>query len=243
MLCEAGISGDAISACGYAAVWAVLYAAGWSPERIIEMVLGTVSRLRPFGQRFGLRDASRPGLFDVRPVRGWLQDVVGDLDFGDLQVPCCLVVSDALTGEVIPVREGRVFSPLSACVATPGLVKRVRQGERLLHDALLLDPLPTDVFGHNEVGVLLASTSIPLPGDRLSESAHRDLVNCWLETCSTVAHERSIERMETVDLVVSCKTAEFSDAAFENAALLLECGRDAARQAWPRLKALLGREG
>jgi len=243
VLHRAGVPIDALASCGYGAVWAALCAAGRSPEDLISTAIQQANRLRPFGGRLGFGAASHPGLYDARPVRNWIQGLVGELSFSDLETPLYVAVADLAGGETVCIKEGRLFSPLSACVAAPGLVTPVRYDDRWLVDAALSDPLPVDILLEEPTDVVIASSAIPAPGTRQramgGDTGSPDLVTGWLEACEAIIHERSLQHLSHLDLVIAPDVAEFSDTAFERAQELVERGRLAAELALPRIQSLL----
>jgi NTE family protein len=237
---------DALASCGYGAVWAGLCAAGRSPEEMISAAVQQAHNLRPFGGRLRLKAASRPGLYDARPARSWIQSMVGELGFSDLQTPLYLAVADLLGGDTVCLTQGPLFSALSACVAAPGLVTPVRYEDRWFVDSLLSDPLPVDILLEHRTDVLIASSAIPAPGTRPQPAQDGaqppDLVTGWLGACDATIHERSLRLLSHLDLVITPDVAEFSDAAFERTQELVERGRQAAEAALPRIQSLLQRE-
>jgi NTE family protein len=241
VLHDAGIEIDLIAGCGYGALWGVLYAAEWSPKQIIDLA-HDLAKLRPFGTRLRWRALPQAGLFDARRVRTWIRDLLGDKRFSDLETPCYLATSDLQTGEVVWLTEGSVADALLACVAVPGLVTPVQVQGRTLVDAILHNPLPVDVLASEKADIVLASSVIPVPTrseeGRPSDGQRQDLVTSWLGICGGVAHEQSLARLGFVDLVLFPDVGEFAETAFEQASLLIERGRQAAREALPRLRKL-----
>ena len=246
VLHDQGIPIDLFASCGYGALWSVLYAAQWSPTQIIDWVTREASRLRPFGNRLGLRAAARPGLFDARPMRSLIQSTLSGMRFADLETPCYLALSDLDTGEVVCLDEGPLFNALSACVATPGLVTPVDHQGRLLVDAILTNPLPADAAVAGGADIIVASSVIPSPNARQESTARsertHDLVNSWLSISDAIAHERSLQHLNAIDILIAPDVSEFSGQAFDQAERLVECGRQAAQEALPRIRSLLQQE-
>jgi NTE family protein len=246
VLHQEGISIDLFASCGYAALWSVLYAAEWSPEQIIDWVTREASRLGPFGNRLGLRAASRPGLFDARATRNLIQNTLEGMSFADLETPCYLALSDLDTGEVVCIDEGPLFNALSACVATPGLVTPIDHQGRLLVDAILTNPLPADAALTGGADIILASSVIPVPSARQEHASQpsraRDLVSSWLNLSEAIAHERSLQHLNAIDILIAPDVSEFSDQAFDQVERLIDRGRQAAQEVLPRIRSLMQQE-
>ena len=241
VLQQEGIQIDVIAACGYGALGGVLYAAGWPMDQCIALAADRMSKLRPFGRWPGLFPMAGRGPFEARSVRNLIRDAVGEQMFSDLETPCHLVTSDLITGETVWIDRGSLFNALSACVATPGLVAPVAYQDRLLVDAILSNPLPADAAAAHGADIILASSVIPIPGARHKagqEQPGQDLVTSWLDVCDVVAHGRSLDHINSIDLIVAPDVAGFSDTAFEQAEPLIERGRQAARGALPHMRSL-----
>ncbi len=242
VLYNAGIHFDVIASCGYGAFWSVLYAAGWSPEKMIDLAATQMSKLQLFNGWLGLRPTTRPGLFDVRAARNLIRNTLQGYEFTDLLTPCHLITSDLVTGEPVWMNQDNLFNALSACVAIPGLVTPIEYQDRLLVDAILTNPLPADAVAAHGADIVLASSVIPAPTARLKKnrsSRHQDLVTSWIDVCDVVAHERTLDHLNLIDLIIAPDIAEFSDAEFESAERLIEKGRQAAHKALPQVETLL----
>lgn len=244
VLHRAGVPVDLCASCGFGALWSVLYAAGWSPQQMIDLVQDKGVRLNPFGGHIGLHATARAGVFDAHAARRLIQQLVGDTRFSELSTPCYLATSDLDTGKVVWLSEGPVFNALAACVATPGLVTPIDYQEYSLVDGILSNPLPVDAAKTHGADLIVASSVIPMPSDRgaASKGRKRNLVNSWLGLADVVAHERSLDHLRSVDILVAPDVSAFSDADFGAARQLIDRGRDAAAAVLPRIRALLQEE-
>jgi predicted acylesterase/phospholipase RssA len=126
------------------------------------------------------------------------------------------------------------------------LVTPVRYDDHWLVDATLSDPLPVDVLLEERTDIVIASSAIPAPGTRQrpshGDAEPPDLVTGWLGACDAMIHERSLQYLSHLDLVITPDIAEFSDTAFQRTQELIERGRQAAEAALPRIQSLLQRE-
>ncbi len=244
VLDQAHIQFDLVSACGYGALWGSLYAAGWPVSKMIDLALGQMSKLQPFGGWIGLRPTARPGLFDIRPVRNLVRSVLGDLTFEELETPCYLTASDLTSGEQIEFSQGSLFNAVSACLATPGLVTPVEHQNRLLVDAILSNPLPANLVAAQGADLILVSSVIPTSGARQkrTDNERPDLVTGWLDVCDMIANTHANEHLRNMDMIITPDVAEFSDTAFEQAETLIERGRQMAQQMLPHIQSLLRRQ-
>jgi NTE family protein len=168
------------------------------------------------------------------------------MSFADLETPCYLTLNDLITGEVVCLDQGPLFSALSASIATPGLITPIDHQDRLLVDAILTNPLPADAAVTGGADIILASSVIPMPGTRqgdTSQPSHsHDLVTSWLNISEAIAHERSLQHLNAIDILIAPDISGFSEQAFDQAERLIECGREAAQQVLPRIRSLMRQE-
>ena len=94
--------------------------------------------------------------------------------------------------------------------------------------------------------MVIASSVIPMPDSRRENARRgvedRDLVGSWLRFSEAIAHERSLDHLGAVDVLIAPDVAEFTETAFDQAERLIERGRLAALRALPRIRSVLAQE-
>lgn len=243
-----GLRPDAVVGCSAGALFGALVAAGhgadqaigmaralWSrevtslrrPRALLELAL---PRLAGFDERFALRDD--------RLICQQLQAAFGDLQIEDLPLPLQVQATDAETGAPVVLRQGRLTDALRASIALPFLFAPHCVGGRWLVDGSLSDPLPLGLAPAQHVQVALGF-QVPFP--RNANSASR------LATRATAALSNNLldARLAAADstrLLLMLPALPRRIGLFDTEAMpdLLEIGRQAARDALPRLHALLG---
>ena len=111
------------------------------------------------------------------------------------------------------------------------------------------NPVTIKVMGHSVhesavtggADLVLASSVIPVPSTKQGSGA-RDLVSSWLSMSDAIAHERSLDHLNAIDVLITPDIAGFSAQAFDQAEQLIDCGRQAAQQVLPRIRSLLQQE-
>jgi NTE family protein len=243
-----GLRLDAVVGCSAGALFGALVAAGhgadqaigmaralWSrevtslrrPRALLELAL---PRLAGFDERFALRDD--------RLICQQLHAAFGDLQIEDLPLPLQVQATDAETGAPVVLRQGRLTDALRASIALPFLFAPHCIGGRWLVDGSLSDPLPLGLAPAQHVQVALGF-QVPFP--RNANSASR------LATRATAALSNNLldARLAAADstrLLLMLPALPRRIGLFDTEAMpdLLEIGRQAARDALPRLHALLG---
>jgi len=116
---------------------AVLYALGYSPDKIEE----TFASLDQT-QFYGRAPDDGPSLMGLAGVTRLLEEMIGDITFDDLKLPCVLTAVDLKSGKEVLLSEGRLVDAILATIAIPGIFPvRYINGLELV-DGGTLDPVP-----------------------------------------------------------------------------------------------------
>ena len=133
-----GYSIECIAGCSMGAVIGGVYAAG-GLQAYRDWVSGLayldVLRLLDFG--FGNLGAIRGERIFAR-----IHEIVGDLNIEDLRIPFTAVATDLTNQQEVWFQQGSLQQAMRASAAIPSLFSPVRQGNRVLVDGGLLNPLP-----------------------------------------------------------------------------------------------------
>ncbi|WP_213877539.1 patatin-like phospholipase family protein [Pseudomonas sp. dw_358] len=126
-----------IAGCSMGAVVGGVYAAGKLPEyrRWIES-LDYLDVLRLVDVSFRL------GAIRGEKVFGQIRKIVGEMNIEDLRIPYTAVATDLTHQQEIWFQEGDLHQAMRASAAIPSLFTPVMQGNRMLVDGGLLNPLP-----------------------------------------------------------------------------------------------------
>jgi NTE family protein len=126
-----------IAGCSMGAVVGGIYAAGKLPEyrRWIES-LDYLDVLRLVDVSFRL------GAIRGEKVFGQIRQIVGEINIEDLRIPYTAVATDLTHQQEIWFQEGDLHQAMRASAAIPSLFTPVMQGNRVLVDGGLLNPLP-----------------------------------------------------------------------------------------------------
>jgi NTE family protein len=116
------------------------YAAGHSPDHI-EAYMKQVDQRSLFGFHFG----DGPALMGISGVAKAMKDLLGEITFNDLKIPCALTSVDLDTGQEMILQEGKVLDAVLATVAIPGIFPPKKWGEYSLVDGGVLNPVPVSV--------------------------------------------------------------------------------------------------
>jgi NTE family protein len=134
---ERGYEIGCIAGCSMGAVVGGIFAAGKLREYrewIESLDYLDVLRLLDVSFRLGAIRGER--------VFGRIQEIVGDVDIENLNIPFTAVATDLTNQQEIWFQEGCLHQAMRASAAIPSLFTPVIQGKRMLVDGGLLNPLP-----------------------------------------------------------------------------------------------------
>lgn len=85
-----------------------------------------------------------------------MMKVVPDVNIEDLPIPYCAVATDAITGTEVVFNHGSLYEAIRASISLPLFFNPVRDGERILVDGGLVNPLPLNRVKRQKNDLLVA---------------------------------------------------------------------------------------
>ena len=130
----------AVAGTSFGGLVAILYAAGYSAEKIME-IFSSVDQNRLY-----VRDTlDGPSLLGLSGVRKLLNQLLEEKTFADLRIPCAVTAVDVKTGTEVIVSEGRLQDAILATIALPGIFPTIQLNSWELMDGGVLNPVPVTV--------------------------------------------------------------------------------------------------
>ena len=176
---ELSIQPSVISGTSIGAIVGALYAGGLDSGEIRALFVDFGdSALNPFGGLGGGGDGvTWTDLLDIDFDNGSVISADGFLDllgerieareFSDLSIPLKIVATDYWTGQSVVIDDGDLFQAIKASMAVPGLFAPVDDGDRLLIDGGVSNPLPWELVSDQDlvVAIDVTGTRKPSPDD------------------------------------------------------------------------------
>lgn len=136
---------------------AAIYAAGYSPQEIID-IFSEIDQggLYSFGRG--------PALLGITGIVQALHKFIDEETFADLCIPCALAAVDIVSMQEVVLQEGRVLDAVMSTIAIPGVFPPHEWGERRLVDGGVLDPVPVEIARSLAPNLPVVAVSLsPLP--------------------------------------------------------------------------------
>jgi len=135
---ETGLPPDIISGVSAGALIGALYAGGYKPKQLLELVK-SYSKLN-----LANIIQSPLGLFSSSGLLHFLNETIRVDDFDHLQIPLYVTATDMLSNSSVSFSKGLLFQPIIGSAAIPGLFSLVEITGYKLADGGILNNLPVE---------------------------------------------------------------------------------------------------
>ena len=149
-----GIPIDVVVGSSMGALIASLWSAGFSADEIERAG-------REFENKWSFLNISDPifpiaGFFGGERIRQWLKGKLGNKTFHDIKIPLKIVAYDLFHRKEIVISDGFLIDAVRKSIAIPGVIKPVMEGQQMIIDGGVLNPLPTNVLADMGVKKIIA---------------------------------------------------------------------------------------
>ncbi len=169
----------------------------------------------------------RAGLFAGERAAELIRGFLGDWNIEDLPLPFAAVAVDLVTGDEVWIRSGRVVDAVRASLSIPGVFTPVRQGERLLVDGALRNPVPVSVLDALGAEVRVA-VNLHARAGRDAPHAEPKLLDVLSASMMVVEQELARHRLarEPADVVLEPDVRGLRTFELHKAAGAISAGRE-----------------
>ena len=127
-----------ISGCSAGSIVGAMFAAGYSPDHIFELVISvnTLRAMRP--------SWSRGGLLRMQKAEDVYLKYIPHNSFEKLKIPLTVNATDLYVGENVYFSSGELLKPVMASCSIPGLFEPISLNNRTLIDGGVLNNMPIE---------------------------------------------------------------------------------------------------
>jgi NTE family protein len=135
---EAGLKPTAISGSSAGAIAGVMYAKGYGPEEILEIIIQTnfFKFIRP--------SVSWKGILKMDQLTPLYEKYLEVDDFSALPIPITFAATDLHLGQTVYFSKGEIIKPLMASSSIPGMFEPILMDGRYLIDGGVLNNMPVE---------------------------------------------------------------------------------------------------
>ena len=146
---------------------------------------------------------TKQGFVKGEKIFAKLREMTGDLNIQDFQIPFTAVATDMKNNREVHFKKGDMFKALRASVSIPGLFTPVIQGNKLLVDGGVLNPLPIDLVNKEKEGIVVAvdlngpaEDGLKIAEARKKEMEEKSDIQKWLERMLPDSVKNYTKKME-----------------------------------------------
>jgi len=201
----------------------------------------------PFDLEWTAFKLEKDDIFDYSILSSWRGTVAGERieafvnenikakSIEEAKIPFFAVAADLLTGERIVLDTGPFGRAVRASSAIPGVFQPVALGDRMLVDGGVVDTIPSDVARERGADLVIAVDI----GRELSHEPPSSSVGIVLQSISIMAREISRTGLASADVAIAPRVGAVASFDFSKKRECVAAGIAAAREALPRIRALI----
>ncbi len=185
-----------------------------------------------------LRDWAIPrlGLFGGDAIRRFVVERLGPMKIEAMQIRFAAVATDLSNGALKVFEHGDLGLAVQASSSVPGFLEPVRIANRLFVHGSLSSPVPVGT-ARRMGATRVVAVDVTFPPEEAELNGVYDALH---QGFSILTRKLALEERATADLVIAPQLPVYSDMKPATLKLLVAAGEQAAREALPRLRKLLG---
>jgi len=258
---EAGIPIDMVMGTSMGSIVAGLYAAGYSPDQMKQIVTGIdwnsvfmdsaataddryeYEKRNGYAARLGFNKsglALGEGVFSGQNVLTLFTKLtlhnLATRDFDDYPVPYRAVAADIANGEKIVFSKGSLAEAMRSSMSIPGVFKPYIVDGRQLVDGGIVDNLPVDLAKEMGADIVIAVESRG-SSDKSQESLNNAVAIAG-QTFSLFIEQNMTPNRTQADLLIKPDLSQYTTMSYGDAKGIIDQGEKCAREVLPQIKAL-----
>lgn len=182
------------------------------------------------------------GMIGGKNAEAFIRESLGDIKFGDLQIPFAAVTTDLRSGEKVVIENGDVAKAVRASMAVPIIFKPTLHDGKMLTDGGMCEPVPVATARAMGADIIIA---VNLDAHHLLLPQKEKLDNLFSvsqQSLNIFRYNLALRDVANADLVVEPDTKVYGIVGwreFLNAKQVIKSGEEAMRSELPKLKKLL----
>ncbi|MCA9408856.1 MAG: patatin-like phospholipase family protein, partial [Candidatus Omnitrophica bacterium] len=105
------------------------------------------------------------GLIGGRLIKRWLRKHLGNKTFYSVKIPFKVVAYDLIRREEIVIEGGSLVDGVRKSIAIPGVIEPILEGNQVIIDGGVLNPLPTNILASRGIKKIIAINVLQSPED------------------------------------------------------------------------------
>ncbi|HKJ66369.1 MAG TPA: patatin-like phospholipase family protein [bacterium] len=213
-LTEQGIRPAAVTGTSIGVFIAAMYAFGLSLEEIEDIVLELdwldVSQI----------SLSKYGLLSNEKLGGLLDEVIGEVEFRQANIPLAVVTADIRTGEKVTLNSGDVAKAVMASTCLPGIYTPMELRGHLLVDGGIVENVPVSPLQSMGADTIIAVDLLSKKGFDQPEN----IIDIMINSYNIATRNATRIQLEDADIVLAPDLSEFNMADINQVPNLIRKG-------------------
>ena len=174
-------------------------------------------------------------LLSTEKMEKYINKLIGNKYFFQLQTPFACVATDIKTGEKIIFKEGPVAPAARASANIPGLFAPVEYRQRFLVDGGLVENIPVSVAKLFDPDIII---TIAVSAD-ITKNSYSNVFSTLFQTIYIQGQQSDRENLAMSDIVISPKVSDISAIQLNKAVECIDAGFIAGKNSVKKIKKLI----
>ena len=233
---EEGIPVDYISGSSMGAVVGAIYACGTDLHLAAQLIPQIKDK-----DLFDVTMPKRGGFITGAKFMELIKLLTKDKSFDETIIPFTCVAVDLYTGKQVVIDSGKLYEGTRGSYAIPGVIEPYAYKGMLLVDGAVLNRVPTDVVKSMGADVVVGVDVGYRGMENGKYSLKCDKVRSIMYSSNKILQweYEKLREAKYADLTIVPYVWDYDSNSMADAGKIIEVGKEAARQALPRLKELL----
>lgn len=170
----------------------------------------------------------KSGLMSSSGIEKWVNRIIYNKKFSDLELDFAAVATDFSTGELVVLNKGSLAKAMRISCTVPGIYQPVKYYGRLLVDGGLVQNLPAEVCRNLGADLLIG---VDLHSDLIENEVPKTVVLSLIHAATILQRQHEIAQLKYVDVLIQPKVGRLSQISFKAVDEFVELGYIAASKA------------
>lgn len=239
---------DFISGTSMGALIGSFYASGKSVQEMEEIAL---SISRDWLRKNFLSDLNFPffhgGLLKGLTISQFLRKHLGEIDFRELKIPFVCTATDAVSGDGVILREGKVWEAVRASLSLPLIFVPYKCANRFLMDGGLVQPVPAAAVASMGADILISVNLTSKASERkvalrrfgIFRSKTPGIFDIFFKMIYTMQYQVASLQTDLSQILIRPEMGNFSWIEFYKAKQIIPLGEKSAEESLAKIKSQL----
>ncbi len=174
-------------------------------------------------------------LLSTEKMEKYVNKLIGDKYFFQLNIPFACVATDIKTGEKIIFKEGPVAPAARASANIPAIFAPVEYRQRLLVDGGLVENIPVSVAKLFEPDIII---TVAVSAD-ITKNSYSNIFTTLFQTIYIQGQQSDRNNLAMSDIVIAPKVSDVSAIELSKAAQCIDAGFIAGKKSLNKIKKLI----